>query len=75
MADFFISYTSEDRYWAQWIAKELTELGHTPHIHEWEVEGGNDIYSWMEERLDAADHVVCVVSDEYLEGPLFDPGA
>jgi tetratricopeptide (TPR) repeat protein len=69
MADFFISYTSSDRYWAHWIGKELTALGHAAHIHEWEIERGGDIYGWMEKRLDAADHVLCVVSDEYLKAP------
>ena len=37
-----------DRDWAFWIAKELEALGHTPHIHEWEIKGGDDIYAWME---------------------------
>ena len=69
MADFFISYTSSDRYWAHWIGKELTALGHVAHVHEWEIERGGDIYGWMEKRLDAADHVLCVVSDEYLKAP------
>jgi hypothetical protein len=62
MADIFISYTSSDRDWAFWIAEELKALGHTPHIHEWEVRGGDDIYAWMEARHDAADQVLCVVS-------------
>src|SRR5580704_6367728 len=69
MADIFISYTSSDREWAFWIAKELAALGHSPHIHEWEIGSGDDIYAWMEQRHDAADHVLCVVSDEYLKAP------
>src|SRR3984957_15445347 len=69
MADIFISYTSSDRDWAFWIAKELNALGHTPHVHEWELEGGDDNYAWMEERHAAADHVLCVVSDDYLRAP------
>ena len=69
MADIFISYTSGDRDWAFWIAKELEGLGHTPRIHEWEINSGDDIYAWMEKRHDAADHVLCVVSDEYLQAP------
>jgi tetratricopeptide (TPR) repeat protein len=69
VADIFISYTSSDRDWAFWIAKELEALGHTPRIHEWEIKGGDDIHAWMEQRHDAADHVLCVVSDEYLEAP------
>jgi tetratricopeptide (TPR) repeat protein len=69
MADIFISYTASDRDWAFWIAKELEALGQTPRIHEWAIKGGDDIYAWMEERHDAADHVLCVVSDEYLSAP------
>ena len=69
MADIFISYTKSDRDWAFWIAKELQVLGHEPHVHEWEVNRGDDIYSWMEQRHDAADYVLCVVSDEYLKAP------
>jgi tetratricopeptide (TPR) repeat protein len=69
VADIFISYTSSDRDWAFWIEQELKTLGHAPHIHEWEIKGGDDIYAWMERRHDAADHVLCVVSDEYLKAP------
>lgn len=69
MADIFVSYTSSDREWAFWIAKELEAVGHTPRIHEWEIKSGEDIYAWMEGRHDAADHVLCVVSDEYLKAP------
>jgi tetratricopeptide (TPR) repeat protein len=69
VADIFISYTSSDRNWAFWIAQELEALGHKPHIHEWEIKGGDDIYAWMEQHVDAADHMLCVVSDEYLKAP------
>jgi tetratricopeptide (TPR) repeat protein len=69
VADIFISYTSADRDWAFWIAKELEALGHTPRVHEWEIKSGDGIYAWMEARHDAADHVLCVVSDEYLKAP------
>jgi tetratricopeptide (TPR) repeat protein len=69
VADIFISYTSSDREWTFWLARELEALGHTPHVHEWEVKGGDDIYAWMEQRHDAADHVLCVVSDNYLKTP------
>jgi hypothetical protein len=69
VADIFVSYTNSDHHWAMWITKELKALGHTPHVHEWEIGAGDDIYAWMEARHDAADHVLCVVSDEYLKAP------
>lgn len=69
MAHIFVSYTSSDRDWAFWIAKELEALDHTPHLHDWEIMGGDDIYAWMEQRHDSADHVLCVVSDDYQRAP------
>ena len=42
MADIFVSYTSSDRDWAFWIAKELEALGHVPHVHEWEIKDTGD---------------------------------
>jgi len=69
VAHIFVSYTSSDRDWAHWIALELESLGHVAHVHEWEIEGSESIYAWMEMRHDAADRVLCVVSDEYLKAP------
>ncbi len=70
MADVFVSYTGSDAEAARWIARELQQLGHTPHIHEWEIKGSDDIYAWMKRRHDAADHVLRVMSDEYQKAPL-----
>jgi hypothetical protein len=67
VADIFVSYTSNDRDWAFWIGQELRTLGHTPRVHEWEISAGGDISRWMEERHDAAEHVLCVVSEAYLK--------
>ena len=69
MADIFVSYTSSDSEWAQWIALDLRTLGHTPHVHEWEIGPGHDILAWMEQHHAAADHVLCLVSDAYLKAP------
>ena len=66
MARIFVSYTNKDRDWAFWIAQELEKLGHTPHVHEWEIPAGGNIAAWMEKRLDDADHVLCVISSVYL---------
>jgi tetratricopeptide (TPR) repeat protein len=69
VADIFISYTQSDRDWAFWIGHELEALGHKPHIHEWQVAGGENIMSWMQRTLDQADHLLCVVSANYLTKP------
>jgi hypothetical protein len=72
MADIFISYTASDREWAFWIGWEIEDLGHVPHLHDWEVSGGDDIMAWMDTRHQAADHVLCVVSKTYLSKPYSD---
>lgn len=69
MADIFVSYTSADSQWAQWIATDLRSLGHVPHVHEWEIGPGEDILGWMQHHLGTADHVLCVVSEAYLKAP------
>ena len=69
MADIFVSYTSQDRAWAEWIGQELEKLGHVAHIDAWEISGGGDIAAWMDERHDKADHILCVVSETYLSKP------
>ena len=66
MGDIFVSYTSTDREWAEWIGHELERLNHTPHLHDWEIKAGDDIMAWMVERHDQADFVLGVVSDEWL---------
>ncbi len=66
MADIFVSYTSSDREWADWIGHELINLGHTPHLHDWEINAGDNIMAWMIERHDKADFIFGVVSDEWL---------
>jgi TIR domain len=66
VADIFVSYTSSDREWAFRIGQELEKLGHTPHLHDWEIPAGGNIAKWMEERHNNADHSLSVVSTAYL---------
>jgi hypothetical protein len=66
VADIFVSYTSSDRDWANWIGLELEKLSHVAHVHEWEISAGGNIPAWMEERHQRADHVLFVISKLYL---------
>ncbi len=66
MAEVFVSYTNDDRKWAEWIARELQRLGHKPLVHDWEIGAGGNILKWMEESHDRADHVLLVISAAYL---------
>ena len=46
--------------------RSSSKLGHTPHIHEWEISGGGNIVAWMEQRHQDADHILCIISKAYL---------
>src|SRR5262245_15826796 len=61
----FISYTSSDKHWADWIGWNLRDAGHEPFVHEWEIGAGENIPRWMEERSQQADRLLAVFSDAY----------
>jgi TIR domain len=57
MAEIFVSYTSSDRDWAFWLGKELEDLGHSPHIHEWENKAATCVGAHhLSRRLKALGH-------------------
>jgi hypothetical protein len=56
VANIFVSFTKSDQQWAHWIAQELTELHHEPHVHDWEIGPGEDVVGWMERRHDQGDY-------------------
>src|ERR1044072_6748158 len=65
LVKIFISYTSSDKEWAQWIGWELKQAGHQPFIHDWEIGAGENIAGWMEQRFKQADRLIGVFSDLY----------
>jgi hypothetical protein len=42
MADFFVSYTSADKAWAEWIGYVLEEEGFAVDIQVWDFRPGNN---------------------------------
>jgi hypothetical protein len=63
----FVSYTSSDKEWAQWIGWQLRLAGHEPFVHDWEIGAGENIARWMEQRFKEADRLIGVFSDKYCE--------
>lgn len=41
-ADSFISYTSADRTWAEWIAWTLEQAGYQVIVQDWDFEPGDN---------------------------------
>jgi anti-sigma regulatory factor (Ser/Thr protein kinase) len=64
--DFFVSYTSADRAWAEWIAWQLESEGYQVVVQAWDFSPGNDWAHDMQLATSTADRVVAVLSPDYL---------
>jgi hypothetical protein len=66
-ADFFVSYTSADRGWAEWIAWQLEAEGYTVVVQAWDFTPGRSWTHEMQQATSTAERVVAVLSPAYLE--------
>ena len=48
MQDFFISYNSADRLWAEWIAWHLEEAHYTTVLQAWDFQPGTNFVLEMQ---------------------------
>jgi hypothetical protein len=67
--DFFVSYTSADRPWAEWIAWELEAAGHSVIVQAWDMQPGSNFVVAMDNATRAAERTVAVLSPAFLESP------
>ena len=65
--DFFISYNSADRQWAEWIAYVLEEHGYSVIIQAWDFRPGGNFILDMQKATAEAKRTVMVLSDAYLQ--------
>jgi hypothetical protein len=63
--DFFISYASADRRWAEWIAVELEQLGYTTVVQSFDFRPGADFVQQMQEAAATARRTIAVMSPAY----------
>jgi tetratricopeptide (TPR) repeat protein len=67
--DFFISYTSSDRAWAEWIAWQLEDDGYSTVLQAWDFAPGDNFVERMREALEQADRTIALLSQAYLASP------
>ena len=67
--DFFVSYTSVDEPWAEWISHVLEDAGYTTFLQAWDCRPGSNFVIEMQRGLESADRVIAVLSPSYLEAP------
>jgi len=64
--DFFVSYTSADRPWAEWIAWELEAAGHRAIVQAWDMQPGHNFVVQMHHATRVARRTVAVLSPAFL---------
>lgn len=73
MKDFFISYTSVDKYWAEWIAWVLEEGGYTVVLQEWDFRPGSNFVLEMQKAVKESDRTIAVLTPSFLEASYTSP--
>jgi tetratricopeptide (TPR) repeat protein len=71
--DFFISYTGKDQSWAEWIAWQLEEAGHTTLIQAWDFKSGGVFPGDMHRALQQSGRVIAVLTPDYMESGFCQP--
>ena len=66
MKDFFISYNSADRPWAEWIAWHLEEARYKTMIQAWDFRPSSNFVLEMQRASEEADRTIAVLSPDYL---------
>ncbi len=64
--DFFISYTGADQAWAEWVAWQLEDTGHTTRVQAWDFGAGSRFVHEMHQAAQEAERTVAVLSAAYL---------
>jgi len=67
--DFFVSYTSADRPWAEWIAWELEAAGHRVIVQAWDMQPGQNFVVQVHHAARAARRTVAILSPAFLASP------
>jgi len=71
--DFFISYNSADRQWAEWIAWQLEEAGYTTVLQAWDFRPGSNFVLEMQRAATEARRTIAILSPDYLSARFTQP--
>jgi hypothetical protein len=67
LVDFFISYTSADTAWAEWIGWVLEEKRGRVRLQAWDFVPGSNFVLEMQSAAAAAQRTIAVLSPDYLK--------
>ncbi|OHV69598.1 hypothetical protein BCD48_34890 [Pseudofrankia sp. BMG5.36] len=64
--DFFLSYSSPDIRWAEWIAWHLEEEGYRVLLQAWDLVAGGNWMTMAQRAVQRSDRTIALVSPHYL---------
>ncbi|MCD4799816.1 MAG: TIR domain-containing protein [Methanosarcinales archaeon] len=73
MKDFFISYNSADKTWAEWTAWTLEEAGYTTVLQAWDFRPGSNFVLEMQRAASEAERTIAILSPAYLDADYTQP--
>jgi len=73
MKDFFVSFNSADRAWADWIAWMLEEAGYQVVYQPWDFRAGGNFVLEMQKAASETRKTVVVLTDNYLQADYTQP--
>jgi tetratricopeptide (TPR) repeat protein len=73
MKDFFISYTSADRQWAEWLDGQLRRDGYTTVLQSQDFQAGSNFVLEMDRAAKETRRTLAVLSSRYLAASFTHP--
>jgi len=73
MKDFFISYNSADKAWAEWIAWQLKEAGYSVRLDVWHFRPGSNFVLEMQKATSESRQTIAVLSQDFLQASFTQP--
>jgi len=71
--DFFISYNSADKTWAEWTAWTLEEAEYTTVLQAWDFRPGSNFVLEMQRAASEAERTIAILSPAYLNADYTHP--
>jgi TIR domain len=73
MKDFFVSFNSADKTWADWIAWTLEDAAYAVVYQPWDFRPGGNFILQMQKAADETRKTVIVLTDNYLRAEYTQP--
>lgn len=70
--NFFISYNTADKIWAEWVAWQLEDNGYTTVIQAWDFKAGSNFVLEMAKAANA-ERTIAILSDDYIKAEFTKP--